>query len=122
MFEYLCFEENSFSALLSRTIRLDYSDNHLLYKYTDLAGGEKEGSYEGDAKTIVGEIEKLHIENWENEYRPEKSVLDGYSWGLHYKQKGTKTKNITGDNDYPEDYEKLVSILYKIVGIQDDVV
>ena len=44
MFEYLCFEEKAFIACMNRTIKLDFSDGQLFYKYSDLVNGEKEGT------------------------------------------------------------------------------
>lgn len=119
MFEYLCFEEKAFIACMNRTIKLDFSDGQLFYKYSDLVNGEKEGTYNGDAEEVVKTIEALHIETWEKEYKPECEILDGHSWSLKYKQTGKKTGNISGENMYPVEYDKLTAILYKIVGIEE---
>lgn len=119
MFEYLCFKEVAFIACMNRTIELNFSDGQLFFKYSNLANGEKESIYAGNAEEIVKAIEQLHIENWENLYKPEYEILDGHRWSLKYKQTGQEAKNIDGDNTYPTDYDKLTTILYKVVGIEE---
>lgn len=59
-------------------------------------------------------LERLHLGEWKHYYKPDRfgvCILDGIQWELEIEYKNGKKKSWGGSNDYPYNFEELLSLL-----------
>ena len=62
----------------------------------------------------VAKLEKIHINRWHSLYKPNYLICDGTQWGLDYKVVGKRCRHISGDNEYPDNWNDFIDLLYKL--------
>lgn len=114
-----------FSGYETRTYTIDGEDLHmnvehsLILKPSNLNEVEYE---ELDKETLLDGLLDLHIGEWRRNYDPSRfgyAVLDGTQWHLHIYFNGAKPVKIEGSNDYPYNFDRLLS-LFDIDPIDED--
>jgi hypothetical protein len=95
-------------TVLDKSVRV--GEKHLLL--CDPIGEEK--TYEIDKDEFFDELRRLRIGEWRKKYSPDRYgilVMDGTSWTLDlYYRDRNKPVRIQGDNAYPYNFDKLLSL------------
>ena len=116
MFEYLVFDEHVGMAF-HREARIEVDGDSLKYRIdgfgTEMLDSEKgSGVYSGNAQTFLHSLEGFGVPSWKNEYVND--CLDGYSWGLRYKEVGKPCRKFYGFNKGPACYDSFVKLLFSV--------
>lgn len=85
--------------------------------FQNVAGPRKPRTiYLGSVEQFKKEIFRLKLWNWEKDYQPEALILDGTTWSVELKTKGSVYQS-RGLQTFPKEWAKFIKALSRLTGV-----
>ena len=124
MIEKLTYKHDTARFIESIDIEIWVKDGKLYYNKSNLLISYDRDNFAENAESLlsVEEFEKklaaLKIEDWDDVSMPPEDIvcLDGSDWTIKVKYEGKKSIKKSGENAYPENWDKFIKLLKLTVG------
>ena len=116
MLEYLNFEIGGYwGGYTEAQVSVREGCVYCVYRIGCDAREESKTLSASESAKWLEKLENIHINRWRSQYQPEDVVCDGTHWGLEYKVSGKRCRHISGDNEYPDNFDELLKLIKKLV-------
>ena len=86
-------------------------ENAVMFKNSHFKINEPRKKFSvNETKKLIEDWTAVHTEYWQGEYIPPMPIIDGTNWSLYIKYSGRRGYLITGENEYPGNWEALLGV------------